>query len=328
MGKGTKIAFYILLFGLLTFVAAAFRSPVKQPHSPTQVLGAADGLELFIQPEAGHNPVLAIIDSAQQEILVEVYLLSDKPIITALKDAADRGVTVKVMLEQHPFGGGSVNPATFAALASAGVAVTWTSPAFALTHEKAIIIDGRVVCILNQNLTTAAFTDNREYDVCDQNSQDATETKQIFNADWNRQDFFPTAPNLVVSPDNSREKLTALISSATESIDLEIEDLQDQKIVGLLAQKAKMLPVRVILPPANKIAGNLTVPGAQNRTLSAPYVHAKLLLIDSKRAYIGSVNLSTQSLDQNRELGILISQPDVIDRLVLTFENDWEKSVN
>lgn len=31
------------------------------------------------------------------------------------------------------------------------------------------------------------------------------------------------------------------------------------------------------------------------------------ILVDNKKAYVGSVNLSSQSMDQNRELGIIIS---------------------
>ncbi len=59
------------------------------------------------------------------------------------------------------------------------------------------------------------------------------------------------------------------------------------------------------------------------KILSSPYVHAKLLLVDGERAYIGSVNFSAQSMDKNRELGILVSQPDVIERLKGVFETDW-----
>lgn len=324
MGKSLKIPFYILLFGILTLLAAVFRTAPKQEYTPAEVLGARAGLSLFIQPEAGHSPVVEAINLAQNEILVEVYLLSDQQTIGALEQAKDRGVSVKIMMEQHPFGGGNINTNTYTILASAGVATQWTNPAFTLTHEKAIIIDGREVCILNQNLTTAAFTKNREYDVCDDNGEDVTEAKNIFTADWERKDYTPTATNLIVSPNNSRGKLTTLINSAQKSIDLEIEVLQDTKLVELLTEKAKTIPVRIITPPPEKIAGNKKVAGAAVKTLSSPYAHAKLLLVDGQRAYAGSVNFSQQSLDRNRELGILISQPDIIERLKQAFETDFE----
>ncbi len=62
------------------------------------------------------------------------------------------------------------------------------------------------------------------------------------------------------------------------------------------------------------------------KILSSPYVHAKLLLVDGERAYIGSVNFSAQSMDKNRELGILVSQPDIIEKLRQTFEIDFEST--
>jgi len=326
MRSSLKISFYILLFGLLTFFAATFGTTQKQQYSPADVLGESTGLQLFVQPGAGHTPIIDVINSAQSEILVEVYLFSDKETITALEQAKVRGISVKVMLEQHPFGGSGSNQNVSTELSSVGIQTQWTNPAFALTHEKVIIIDGKAVCILNQNLTTAAFTKNREYDVCDENSEDVSEAKNIFNSDWERKSFSPVAANLVVSPDNSRGKLTALINSAQKSLDLEIEVLEDDKIVGLLAEKAKTIPVRIIIPPKRSISLNRTVEGAQMKTLNSPYIHAKLLIADGERAYVGSINLSSQSLDKNRELGIIISQPDLVESLNKSFRADFESA--
>lgn len=38
-----------------------------------------------------------------------------------------------------------------------------------------------------------------------------------------------------------------------------------------------------------------------------PYLHAKVILRDGKYAYIGSHNLTTNSLDNNRELGVFLA---------------------
>lgn len=324
MGKSLKIPFYILLFGLLTLIGVLWRQPVKREYLDAEVLGARANLQLFIEPEDGREPVLRAINMAQREILVEVYLLSDPEVIAALKEAEARGVEVKVLLEQHPFGGSGLNQKAKPDLEATGAEVRWSNPSFALTHEKSLAVDGRMVCILNLNLTKSAFEKNREYNICTENQEEVAEVVAIFTADWERKSYLPTTPNLVVSPDNSRGKLTALINSAQKSIDLEIEVLQDTKLIELLAEKAKIIPVRIITPPSEKIAGNKKVAGVAAKTLSSPYVHAKLLLIDGQRAYVGSVNFSQQSLDRNRELGILISQPDVIERLKQAFETDFE----
>jgi len=326
MTKGWKISIYLLLFGVLTLFAAIFRTTPQQQYSPAEVLGAKANLQLFIEPDDGRGPVIAAINSAQKEILVEVYLLSDPEVIAALKEAEARGVVVKILLEQHPFGGSGLNQKAKPDLEAAGAEVRWTNPSFALTHEKSMAIDGRLVCVLNLNLTKSAFDKNREYNICTENQTEVAEVVAIFTADWEEKSYTPAAANLVVSPDNSRGKLTALINSAQKSLDLEIEVLEDKNIADLLAEKAKTIPVRIITPPLEKISGNRVVPGAQMKILSSPYVHAKLLLVDGERAYIGSVNFSAQSMDKNRELGILVSQPDIIEKLRQTFEIDFEST--
>jgi phosphatidylserine/phosphatidylglycerophosphate/cardiolipin synthase-like enzyme len=55
-------------------------------------------------------------------------------------------------------------------------------------------------------------------------------------------------------------------------------------------------------------------------------MHAKMILSDDTKAYIGSINFSAQSMDENRELGIILTQADSIQKLTTTFETDWESA--
>lgn len=305
--------------------------PTKQPS--VNILGANANIQLFTQPDTGRQPLLDAINSAQKEIMVEVYILSDKQIIDALVQAHQRGVQVYVMLEQHPFGGGNLNNASEKKLAAEGIKFEWTNPAFALTHEKSMVIDGSKAFILSQNLSASSFTKNREYDVIDTDTADVTEVRDIFMADWQRQNFEPPSTHLIVSPKNSRSGITSLINAAVKSIDIEIEDINDSSIVAALSDIAKTRQVRIITPPLNDVQSNsealheLVSAGVQVRTISSPYIHAKLILVDDSKAYIGSVNLSSQSMDENRELGIILSQQDSIQTLSSTFNFDWNKAV-
>jgi phosphatidylserine/phosphatidylglycerophosphate/cardiolipin synthase-like enzyme len=327
----SRRVFSLLLFAVFALGTILFSAHKNTPSStaPVSILGANTDLQLFTQPQAGHEPIVSAIDKAQKEVLVEVYLLSDKQIIASLEQDSARGIDVKVMLEQHPFGGGNLNQKTKSELASKGVAVTWTNPAFALTHEKTVIIDGSQVFILNQNLTASAFMKNREYDVLDSNSQDVNEVRTIFLDDWQQQTYTPHDSHLVVSPVTSRAGLTALITGATKSIEIEMEDIADPSIENLLAEKAKQMPVEVILPTLSQLSGNadaikiLSQGGVTVKTMSSPYIHAKLIVVDDIEAYVGSVNLSTQSMDKNRELGIIVKQPEAIQQLEQTFQQDW-----
>jgi phosphatidylserine/phosphatidylglycerophosphate/cardiolipin synthase-like enzyme len=102
----------------------------------------------------------------------------------------------------------------------------------------------------------------------------------------------------------------------------------------LLLEKAKTVNIRLLVPTASQISSNvdslkkLKQGGVIVRTLSSPYIHAKLILVDSGKAYVGSVNLSTQSMDKNRELGIVIQSSDAINNLFSTFQKDFDKGTD
>jgi phosphatidylserine/phosphatidylglycerophosphate/cardiolipin synthase-like enzyme len=57
------------------------------------------------------------------------------------------------------------------------------------------------------------------------------------------------------------------------------------------------------------------------------YIHAKMVLADlgsaQAQAYIGSENLSCVSLGDNRECGIIVTEPAILRRLGAVFQSDW-----
>ncbi|HYK08995.1 MAG TPA: phospholipase D-like domain-containing protein [Candidatus Eisenbacteria bacterium] len=320
-----------LLIALLLVYSAFFFTHLHHTR-PTPVLGVSTNLFLFEEPVAGKDPIVSAINMSTKEVDMEVYLLSDKDVVASLFAACQRGVVVRVMLEEHPFGGGNVNQKSKQAFDNSCVHMQWTNPAYSLTHEKTIVVDNSEVFILNQNLTTSSFTKNREFDVVDANSVDILEIKKIFDADWNRTSFSQTNDNLVVSPNSSREKLSALLSSSTKNIDIEMEVVDDPDIIHLLKSKANTVIIRLIIPSISQISANkkamvlLQQSGILVKTLKIPYIHAKLILVDDKKAYIGSINFTTQSMDSNREVGIILSQQDSIGQLNQDFSEDWEKA--
>jgi cardiolipin synthase len=89
--------------------------------------------------------------------------------------------------------------------------------------------------------------------------------------------------------------------------------------------------VRVIVPaavaagPDANAAGRARLghSGVQVKQLSDLYVHAKDIVADERLAFVGSENISTESLDHNREVGLLIGDPQAIQELEDTFNRDW-----
>ena len=57
--------------------------------------------------------------------------------------------------------------------------------------------------------------------------------------------------------------------------------------------------------------------------MSAPYIHAKVIVADGWLAFVGSENFSATSLDENREVGLLLADTTALATITTTFERDW-----
>jgi cardiolipin synthase len=293
-------------------------------------------VRVFVEPDAGEQVILNAINGAQKSIWLEMYLLTDKNIIQALENAAGRHLDVRVMLDPNPYGGGSPQ-STLDALQAAGASVEDTSPSFTLTHEKGMIIDGNTAFIMTCNLTYSALNGkNREYGIIDSTPQDVQEAINIFTADWNRTSVQVTDPNLVVSPNNSRAMLTNLINSAKTSLILEEEEMLDSSMEqALVNAEQRGVAVQVILASPQSGSSNdpngpgiavLKAGGVQVEEDTQLIMHAKMIIADGKLAFVGSENFSTTSLDKNRELGVLVTDSQILSTLQQTFQSDWAVS--
>ena len=286
-------------------------------------------ISLFVEPRDGDAPVLQAIGSARSAIDVEVYLLTDRPVIEALVDAERRGVHVRAILEPHPFGGGEqLARRAYSRLSAGGCQVRWSDPSFTYTHEKAMVIDDREVLIMTCNLSWSAFHRNREYGLVDGDRRDVEAIEQIFAGDWADRPTSVQDEALVVSPLDSRSALASLIASAHHEIQVQDEEIGDPAIMRALGREAASgVDVRIELPKTrHAVAEVLRLRAAglgQVRLLGHPYLHAKLIIVDGKRAYVGSVNLSATSLDRNREVGRILDGPALVGELEQVFDTDW-----
>jgi len=320
-------------------------SSSPQCQSNCSVGSGVQGVQVFVEPDDGEQVITNAITNAQKSIWLEIYILSDRNVIRALEEAANRGLDVRVMLEPHPFGGGSSPSKTLDLLAASGVKTQFTNPSFSLTHEKSMVIDGSTVYIMTSNFSRSALggsggssqSRNREYGIIDSLAQDVSATETIFTADWNRSEVKFNDSNLVVSPVNSRTAFSTLIANAHSTLLIEAEEMNDSEIEQALNNAAQHgVQVEVILPATSSSTGDsnsqgiatIKQSGVQVREDPHLYMHAKMIVVDNRLAFVGSENISAQSLDQNRELGILVSDQAALKTLETTFQYDWGMSQN
>ena len=261
-----------------------------------------------------------------------MYLLSDRDVVSALEASRTRGVRVRVMLEENPYGTGPGNQAVSSRLTAARIATRWSPARYRFNHEKYAISDRKVALVGTANWTYSAFTANREYLAIDSDPADVRQLAAVFDADWNNQEGSVDAPNLVISPIDSRTDFYSLAGSAKQTLDLESEEMEDTGIeTALMTAARRGVVVRAIFPaPTSRNDPNapgeraLTDGGVRVRRLTKPYVHGKELVVDGREAFVGSENFSTSSLDENREVGLLLGDPVTVQRVESTFAQDWQ----
>lgn len=319
---------FILAFLSTVVIACRVEANISTPSSSSV---SPDDLQVFVEPDAGRQPVLAALRSAQKSIRMEMYWLTDREIIDALKAARGRGVDVRVIFEAQPIGSGVSNRPAFNELQAASVSVKMSNPTFRLTHQKAIVIDARRAFILTFDPVRSAFTGNREYGIIDAHPEVIAEIAAVFDADWSRTNPTLSNPNLVWSPINSRPRIVGLIDSAHQTLEIESEEMQDDEVEARLISAAQRgIAVRVVMPSSqSRVDANqpgqkkIANGGAKLRLVKTPYIHGTLIVADQVRAFVGSQTFSPASLDANRELGILMTDPKIIRILSSTFESDW-----
>ncbi len=328
IARSLRSVFSLLMATLLIcFGVAALWSK----HSPTvsaQTKGSVittGSYQLFEQPDAHLSPVLHLIRSARRSLRLELYLLTESSIVNELQRARARGVDVRVLLEQHPYGADRYAQLGYSKLQAAGVSVRWAfESAFTYTHEKSMEVDGTTAGIFTFNFSSSGFLHNREFGLIEQSSTDAKAIATIFEADWNRRATHVSAPDLVVSPYNSRRTFTTLIDAARRRLDVYAEEVDDASIESHLATAVKRgVRVRVIVPAGSSGVDAIRQAGVLVKLQPTPYVHAKIIVTDGRRFYLGSENISATSLDKNREMGITLDNTTLAGFLEAAFAADW-----
>ncbi len=329
---------------VLVLVTSARIEPSVQARQPNLA-------KLFIQPKDGIQPVLDAINAAKVSIRHKIYLFTDarQDVINALVAAKIRRVDVKILLEREPSGTIGGNTLIFLKLRDAGLNVQLSKPfQFVFVHEKSFVIDSTSAIISTANITGSSFSSNREFLVQLENPELVSEIAKVFDADWAGTDVDLRDAKLVWSPSqtnaagivrgNSREKIMNLINRATQSLMLEQEAMADEAVIqALLAAQARGVAVSFVSSPKAAtdtyiVAGadRLKAAGVNVRWLLTNFVHAKVVLADDARAFIGSQNMSTNSLNANRELGVILEKIDAanaISQLKAQIEADLNAGV-
>jgi phosphatidylserine/phosphatidylglycerophosphate/cardiolipin synthase-like enzyme len=289
---------------------------------------------LVAEPGDGLTPIYNLVSSATKTIDMTMYELVDTNMTSLLETAAGKGVKVRVIFDQNEEK--SNNTTAYNALKSHGVSVHWANPVYAYTHQKTITVDAKTSAIMTLNLTTRYYSTSRDYAIITNDAADVAAIETTFNADFANSSITPpTGDNLVWSPTNSRSAILALINDAASSLMIEQEELSDSQVETALENALKR-GVAITLVQENEngdydsILTTLHGLGAKIAVYTSStgyYIHAKVILADygmaNEKAFLGSENLTTNSLNNNRELGLIFTASSSLTKLESDIASDY-----
>ncbi|WP_232701529.1 phospholipase D-like domain-containing protein [Halobacterium wangiae] len=207
----------------------------------------------FVLPDAP-GPPQAVLESADSRLYLAGYTHTSERVTTALVDAAERGVDVRVLVEGGPVGGMPATQATrLDALGTADVEVRVLDgerARYSFHHPKYAVVDDRAV-VLSENWkpTGTGGHGSRRWGVTLRDDRVATHLATVFRADAAWADAKPwkeVRPNVtlvegdpataayptrfdevrtradsvrvLLAPDNARRGVRELLASAEESL--------------------------------------------------------------------------------------------------------------
>jgi len=276
-------------------------------------------MNLIVQPEAGLAPLVRAINRARRNVDIAIFRADREEIEKALGAAVQRGVKVRVLVAHTNSGGENRLRKLEQRLLEAGATVTRTGDDFVRYHGKFMVADD-TLHLFGFNFTKVDTIKSRSFGVSTRDKSAVREALALFDADCTRQPFVPKRTHLVVSPENSREALTAFIKGARRQLLIYDVNVQDRTLIKLLEQQASAgVDVRVI----GKCKGGK---GISVRPLRSMRLHVRAMVRDGARAFVGSQSLRRLELDQRREVGVVITNGVVARQIRDTFEADWTES--
>jgi len=233
------------------------------------------------------------------------------------------------------------------------------APKRCFEHGKLLVVDGRHALLSTGNFNSSNLCNlrrgprvcNRDFSYITSDTDVVRAVSAVFEGDLagRRYDLEAlltpqVSRKLTVSP-YSLAPLVGFINGARRSIRIENQYLKEKEIdEALEARAAAGVKVQVMVSslcsfgrpksskPAEKLFGGFERAGIEPRLFTSAmqvggrpgYLHAKAIVVDDERAWVGSVNGSDTATSANREFGVFFDQPADVARLDAILRADFD----
>ncbi len=170
------------------------------------------------------------------------------------------------------------------------------------------------------NFTAFDMEKSRSFGIITKNVKLVNEAMKLFSADFDRQPYVPAQDRLVVSPENSRERLASFIKGARKQLLIYDPRVSDDAMLRLLVERLKAgVDVRII----GKVEPKWNLPSEK---YPGKRLHVRAIVRDGRRAFVGSQSLRRIEIDKRREIGLIVNDAAVVNQMHAVFESDWAQT--
>lgn len=264
---------------------------------------------VVLEPAERRTAMLRLIGAARRRLVLSLFRCDDFEVLDALAGALERGVAVQALLTRRAKGGRKRLRRLWNALEEMGAHVNWYADPVVKYHAKYLVADDGPALVTTLNPTRKCFTRTWDVVLVTHDEPVVRSLLHLFEADTAGR---PPAlggrfsRRLIVGPERARSDVQALIRSARRSIRIVDHKLSDPEVLALLRERRAAGVAVSVLGPA--LAGSLEP-------------HGKLMILDEARALVGSLALSTLSLDRRREVTLVVDDAAAVRRLNAAYQD-------
>ncbi len=289
-------------------------------------------------------PMAAAIDNARQSVDVAIYSFSLPSLRTALINAHNRGVTVRIVMESD-----SMDRTVPQSLIDAGIPVIGDRRE-GLMHNKFIIIDRSEVWLGSMNFTVNGAYDDNNHMIRIRSTKIAenylTEFEEMFTGDFFGTDVVAATPNPVVaidgihvetyfSPDDKvARRIVELLQGANHSIYFMAYSFTADDFANAIIGKAQAgLTIAGVMEEeqAKSNQGGEFTNFQQNGLDvyldgNSGQMHHKIFIIDEQIVILGSYNFSASAERRNDENVMIIFDTTVAQQYLSEFQRVYAEA--
>lgn len=284
--------------------------------------------ELSISPYGMHDELLQYIIEAKYSLDGWFYQVTDTDVIKALDTRSQMWTQMRLIIESATYGGNTKSYTDLTKKLSDSTIQIQSDELLNVNfnHTKTFIRDHEDALISTANLSYPSFYRNREYRVRVDDTEVVDSLEELYEAD---RQWRPLKPNMIhdsllVCPINCRSGLNELLSEVQTSVSIQAQYIEDPQIIQQLRElDVQWVQVRLLV---GEFQDEEDLVWLDYHIQEDLYNHSKALLIDQESLLIGSMNYSTNSIERNREISILLNNPQALGLFRWQFEKDWEKN--